>query len=75
MTPESRPRWRGPADAGGGTQVNLQGIVFETNEGGGLPWDRYFGFTLRHRPALATEAGFLESQARREGLSPRYART
>ncbi|MFM7103279.1 MAG: DUF1587 domain-containing protein, partial [Verrucomicrobiota bacterium] len=48
---EIRGLYRRHTAAGGGTQVNLQGIVFETNEGGGLPWDRYFGFTLRHRPA------------------------
>ena len=28
-------------DSGGGTQVNLQGIVFGTNEGGRLPLERY----------------------------------
>ena len=36
-------------DAGGGTQVNLQGIVFGTNQGGRLPLERYLEAT-RERP-------------------------
>ena len=30
-------------DAGGGSQVNLQGIVFDTNQGGRLPVEKYLG--------------------------------
>ena len=33
-------------DAGGGSQVNLQGIVFDTNQGGRLPVEKYLAATL-----------------------------
>ena len=38
-------------DSGGGTQVNLQGIVFGTNDGGRLPLEKYLAATIRHRDA------------------------
>ncbi len=41
-------------DNGGGTQVNLQGIVFGTNQGGRLPVERYIEATVRDRAALAS---------------------
>ena len=36
----------------GGDQVNLQGIVFDTNEGGRLPLEKYLAATLAEREAL-----------------------
>ena len=39
-------------DSGGGTQVNLQGIVFGTNDGGRLPLEKYLAATIRDRDAL-----------------------
>ncbi len=36
-------------DVGGGTQVNLQGIVFDTNIGGRLPIEKYLAATLEER--------------------------
>src|SRR4051812_19262982 len=39
-------------DSGGGTKVNLQGIVFGTNAGGRLPLERYLEATLAGRDAL-----------------------
>ena len=41
-------------DAGGGTQVNLQGIVFGTNDGGRLPLEKYLAATIARarRPGL-----------------------
>ena len=41
-------------DAGGGTQVNLQGIVFGTNQGGRLPLERYLEATIKDRAALTS---------------------
>ena len=44
-------------DSGGGTQVNLQGIVFGTNDGGRLPLEKYLAATIRDRdcPDLGRE--------------------
>src|SRR5262249_37854510 len=39
-------------DPHGGDKVNLQGIVFETNEGGRLPVEKYLLATLEEREAL-----------------------
>ena len=39
-------------DAGGGSKVNLQGIVFDTNQGGHLPVEKYLAATLVERDAL-----------------------
>ena len=36
-------------DPRGGDKVNLQGIVFETNEGGRLPLEKYLAATLERR--------------------------
>lgn len=58
----------------GGTPVNLQGIVFATNEGGRLPLERYFEALLEHRDALRNGDRTIESVAADRGLSPRYLR-
>jgi hypothetical protein len=39
---------------GGGTAVNLQGIQFDTKDGGVLPLDRYLEATLELRAAIAS---------------------
>lgn len=59
-------------DSGGGTEVNLQGIVFGTNEGGLLPLERYLAATLAERDALADGTKSVEAVARERGLSPKY---
>jgi hypothetical protein len=59
-------------DAEGATQVNLQGIVFDTNGGGRLPLSRYFAATLEERDALVRGTETIESVARRRDLSPKY---
>src|SRR2546430_9957857 len=38
--------------ARGNTRVNLQGIVFDTNDGGRLPLDQYLEATVAEREAL-----------------------
>ena len=58
----------------GGTQVNLQGIQFETNGGGRLPLDRY----LEACVALRDRSGdplAVAKQAQSAGLSPKYLLT
>src|SRR5207249_11772332 len=43
---EIRATYREFTDNGGGTSVNLQGIRFETKDGGVLPLDKYLEVTL-----------------------------
>jgi Protein of unknown function (DUF1592)/Protein of unknown function (DUF1588)/Protein of unknown function (DUF1587)/Protein of unknown function (DUF1585)/Protein of unknown function (DUF1595)/Planctomycete cytochrome C len=59
-------------DSGGGTQVNLQGIVFGTNDGGRLPLEKYLAATIRHRDALASSTKRCSDVARDEGLNAKY---
>ncbi len=62
-------------DSGGGTQVNLQGIVFGTNEGGRLPLEKYLAATIRERQALASGASSIADVARAHGLNAKYLGT
>ncbi len=59
-------------DASGGTEVNLQGIVFGTNAGGRLPLERYLAATLAERDALTKGMKSIEAVARDRKLSPKY---
>ncbi|MEX2213880.1 MAG: DUF1592 domain-containing protein [Phycisphaeraceae bacterium] len=63
-------------DPRGGDRVNLQGIVFQTNEGGRLPLAKYLAASLEWR---ATRAGPLKTAppefALERNLSPKYLRT
>ena len=74
-------------DAQGGTQVNLQGIVFDTNGGGRLPIQKYIEATLVIRdrlaattpqqvpsPSLIDVSKAIEEVAREQKLSPKYLR-
>ncbi len=60
-------------DPRGGEQVNLQGIVFNTNEGGRLPVEKYLAATLTDRESLA--AGKLAAVAQKHGLNAKYLGT
>ena len=59
-------------DAGGGTQVNLQGIVFGTNNGGRLPLEKYLDATIREREPLTSGAKSVADVARERGLNAKY---
>jgi hypothetical protein len=61
--------------SGGGEKVNLQGIVFDTNEGGRLPLEKYLAATLEERAAIAGGGKTIEAVARERGLSPQYLGT
>jgi hypothetical protein len=50
---EIRAVYRQFTDNGGGTSVNLQGIRFDTKDGGVLPLDKYLAATLELRHAVA----------------------
>ncbi|MCY3006664.1 MAG: DUF1592 domain-containing protein [Planctomycetota bacterium] len=70
-------------DQSDGSKVNLQGIVFETNQGGRLPVEKYLVATLKIRDTLNSKptAGpeelsqFIESIAQSEGLNSKYLKT
>lgn len=55
-----------------GEQVNLQGVVFDTNEGGQLAIAKYLVATLVERDALESKSISVEEAAREYGLNERY---
>lgn len=67
-----RSLYRRYTDAGDGTSVNLQGIVFQTNEGGRLPVERYLAAVLEEREALRSGRKTLAAVAGERKLSPKY---
>ncbi len=70
-----REFYRAFTDPRGGDKVNLQGIVFDTNEGGRLPLEKYLAATLAERESLATGGQAIEAVARRHGLNAKYLGT
>jgi hypothetical protein len=60
------------SDAGGASQVNLQGIIFKTNEGGRLPIERYLSATLAERDAIQAGAKTIAVVAKERGLNAKY---
>lgn len=58
--------------AGGGAAVNLQGIQFETNQGGLLPVEKYLAATIHQREGLAVGKTSIEAVARERSLNARY---
>jgi hypothetical protein len=69
---EIRQLYRAHADSGGGMRVNLQGIVFATNDGGGLPVGKYIAATLEERDALKSGRKSIEAVARERKLNAKY---
>ena len=61
---------------GGGTSVNLQGIRFDTRDGGVLPLAQYFDATLEWRGSASGKSrrseADVEALARTRGLNARY---
>ena len=72
---EIRNFYRDFTDASGGDKVNLQGIVFDTNEGGRLPLEKYLLATLAERERLAKDAKNVELVARERNLNAKYLGT
>ncbi|MBL8901644.1 MAG: DUF1587 domain-containing protein, partial [Planctomycetes bacterium] len=66
-----RALYRRYTHPGGATQVNLQGIVFDTNAGGRLPIERYLEAALALREGPRSPA-HLEPLARERQLSAKY---
>ncbi|MBI4604996.1 MAG: DUF1592 domain-containing protein [Planctomycetes bacterium] len=69
---EIRGTYRRFTDARGADQVNLQGIVFATNEGGRLPVESYLHATLELRAVGGPVEGRLRAIAAERGLSAKY---
>ncbi|HEX7448380.1 MAG TPA: DUF1592 domain-containing protein [Pirellulales bacterium] len=69
---EIREFYRRFTDTRGSDTVNLQGIVFNTNEGGRLPVERYLAATLAEREALAAGRKTSEAVAHERGLNAKY---
>jgi len=63
------------ADPSVGSQVNLQGLIFNTNTGGALPLQKYFAATIAERDALASGAKTTETVARERQLNAKYLDT
>jgi hypothetical protein len=72
MLAQIRGFYRQFTDPRGGDKVNLQGIVFETNEGGRLPLEKYLEAALAWRAAPQEQIQPLAAFARERGLSPKY---
>lgn len=53
-------------------RVNLQGIVFDTNDGGKLPLERYIAATLSERADIKSGKKSLAEVAANHGLNTRY---
>ena len=57
---------------GGGTAVNLQGIKFDTKDGGVLPLEKYLAATLSAREAIRSGTKSLKQVAQEQGLNAKY---
>ncbi len=72
MLTQIREFYREFTDPRGGDKVNLQGVVFETNEGGRLPLEKYLAATLALRTSAKTDDATIAALAIEHGLSPKY---
>jgi hypothetical protein len=70
-----REFYREFTDPTGGDRVNLQGVVFDTNQGGRLPVERYLAATIADRQALTSGAKSIEAVAGERGLNAKYLGT
>jgi hypothetical protein len=67
-----RDFYREFTDATGGTQVNLQGIISETNTGGRLPLEKYLAATIAEREKLTKGSETIAAAAGKHGLNAKY---
>jgi hypothetical protein len=67
-----RDFYRQFTDARGGDRVNLQGIEFDTNQGGRLPVEKYLTATLVEREALTSGRTSIDAAARQHGVNAKY---
>jgi hypothetical protein len=62
-------------EKGGGLAVNLQGIKFDTKDGGVLPLEKYLTATLAERDALSAKRKTFADVAKERGLNAKYLGT
>ena len=62
-------------EKGAGTSVNLQGIKFNTQDGGVLPLQKYLAATISERDALTSGKRSIADVAREHGLNAKYLGT
>ncbi|MDA1049670.1 MAG: DUF1592 domain-containing protein [Planctomycetota bacterium] len=67
--------YRNFTEDGGGSAVNLQGIQFDTNQGGVLGVEKYLAATLQERESLRAGSKTIEQVASERGLNARYLAT
>lgn len=67
-----RALYRENSDSVGASQVNLQGIVFDTNDGGRLALEKYVAATLSHRDRLSKGDAEVVAVAKELSLRPKY---
>ena len=67
-----RAFYAGYAEPGGGSSVNLQGIKFDTKDGGVLPLVKYLAATLTERDALIAKRKSIADVAREYSLNAKY---
>jgi hypothetical protein len=67
--------YRDFTDHSGGSAVNLQGIKFDTNQGGRLPVARYLAATLEERDAIKRGTKTIAVVARERSLNAKYLLT
>ena len=59
-------------EKGGGSSVNLQGIKFDTKDGGVLPLEKYIAATLVERDALVAKRKSIAEVAGERGINAKY---
>jgi hypothetical protein len=70
-----REFYRAFTDPHGANTVNLQGIVFATNEGGRLPLEKYMAATIEERADLLANRKTIAAVAQERGLNAKYLGT
>ncbi len=60
------------SDSTASSQVKLQGLVWDTKQGGRLPVEKYLAATLAERDAINSGQKSLEAVAKARGLSSKY---
>jgi hypothetical protein len=67
-----RTLYRSNSDSVGASQVNLQGIVFDTNDGGRLAVEKYIRATVLQRARLSKGGEEIAKVAKEHSLNPKY---
>lgn len=67
-----RAFYREYTDLRGGDKVNLQGIVFDTNQGGRLPLEKYLAATIAEREPLQLKKKSIADAAQERGLNAKF---